>query len=182
MRAKSLLFKRMASWCADNCGASSVSIFCRVGLVSAALRFEKVRCTRSSNRPVRSKATTVLSNVALSVFAAMASTSLSCSCIPVSVAGTNWSSLILSKGGRRYGRELSVRKGLAEGMGEEFFSAATAIAAICIVARRAQMRGDDDRVEKGFDESMAGCFVEPRTCLRQQTKQSRVYVWVTHAS
>src|SRR5437773_8012426 len=68
MRAKSLLFKRMASWCAANFGASSVSIFWRVGLVSAALRFEKVRCARSSNRPVRSSPTTVLSKVGFFAF------------------------------------------------------------------------------------------------------------------
>ena len=50
------------------------------------------------------------------------------------------------------------------------------------------MRGDDDRIEKGFGESIAGGihsrrFVEPGTCLHRQTKQSRVDAWVVaHAS
>src|SRR4030095_5552545 len=102
----------------------------------------------------------------------MASTSLSCSCIPTSVAGTNWSSLILSKGGRRYDRELSLRKGLSVGMGEEFFSAATAIAAICIAASNARLPVPDDRIEKNCRSIFES--VELRTCLRRQTKQSRV--------
>jgi hypothetical protein len=41
-----------------------------------------------------------------------------------------------------------VRNGLSAGIGEEFFSAATAIAAICIVARRARLPVPDDRIEK----------------------------------
>jgi hypothetical protein len=61
-------------------------------------------------------------------------------------------------------------------MGEEFFSAATAIAAICIVARRAQMRGDDDRVEKGFDESMAGLSLSPElVCANRQSNRACMF-------
>src|SRR5438067_2024119 len=66
MRANNLPLRWKVSRWADNFGAISLSIFCNAGLVLQALRLENVRSARSSERPVRSSATTVFSNVGFS--------------------------------------------------------------------------------------------------------------------
>jgi len=98
MRAKDLPLRWMASRWADNFGAISLSIFCNVGLVLQALRLENVRSARSSERPVRSSATTVFSNVGFSELFATASTSLSWSAhAGLPSAGTKCSSLSVER-------------------------------------------------------------------------------------
>ena len=62
-------------------------------------------------------------------------------------------------------------------MGEEFFSAATAIAAIWIAASRAQLRRDDDQIEKGI-----GGFVKLERLSASTDKAIARDVRVAHAS
>ncbi len=102
----------MASAWADSFGAYSVSIACSSGLVSAEVRHQNTRRTRSRVRPERSSATMVFSNVGGVSAPAMAATSASCSAIPASRAGRKCSSAMSAKGGSWYGRSLATRNGL----------------------------------------------------------------------
>ena len=117
MRAKSGPLRRIASLCAENFGAISFSIFCRVGIGVGRGEIRK----RSGGRdrgagPIFSSATIVFSKVGFSVCFAIASASFSSSAIPCSSAGWKCSSLILSKGGnlirqRAFGEERIAGRG-----------------------------------------------------------------------
>ena len=103
----------IASAWADRRGAYSVSIACSSGLVSADVRHQNTRRTRSRIRPERSSATIVFAKVAGESLWAIASTSASCSAIPASSAGRKCSMVMSANGGSRYGRSLAVRNGLS---------------------------------------------------------------------
>ncbi len=82
------------------------------GDVCAPTRVKNTRATRSSVRPDRSSAATVLSNVG-SPEATISSTSTSCSAIPALNAGRKCSSETAVKSGSSNGSVLGARNGLA---------------------------------------------------------------------
>ena len=103
----------IASAWAESLGAYSVSIACSSGLVSAEVRHQNTRRTRSRMRPERSSATIVFAKVAGVSRSAITATSASCSAIPASRPGRKCSMVMSAKGGSSYGRSLAVKKGLS---------------------------------------------------------------------
>ncbi len=102
----------MPSSCAASFGATSSCRACSVGLVLADDSPLKTSCTRVSNWPLFSSATSVLSNVGGAGLSAMAAISATWAFMPASNAGLKSASLILSNCGAPNGSGLGDMSGL----------------------------------------------------------------------
>ncbi len=102
----------MPSSCAASFGATSSCRACSVGPVLADDSPLKTSCTRVSNWPLFSSATSVLSNVGGAGLSAMAAISAIWAFMPASNAGLKSASLILSNCGAPNGRGLGDMSGL----------------------------------------------------------------------
>ena len=103
----------IASAWAESLGAYSVSIACSSGFVSAEVRHQNTRRTRSRIRPERSSATMVFTKVGRASRWAITATSASCSAMPASRPVRKCSILMSANGGSSYGSVLATKNGLS---------------------------------------------------------------------